>query len=396
MTALHERLIAARKAAKVSQDAAAKELGMSRPTYIAIEKGLREIKSSELIALAKLFGTQVSKLVRQDAPPPQIAPHMRGEIPSSSDDAGVSEAIDKLSELVDDYQFLLEKTNARLIPVISPPKIDESTVPIEHVASRVAQRERSNLGFGEREPIGDLRKTLDEVGVHVFADELKSTLAGIYAFVQGFGYCILVNRVHPLVRMRWTVAHEYGHFLFDRDKPGVDYLSSPVRRPKGESFADSFASNFLMPAEGVRRHFEDAKQRTGDVNVGDLCRIADFYKVSLMAMTLRMEALKLIPSGTWDFLSESGVKVSDLRQAAGVEDMVLKREPIEMFPERYLQLAIQAWNSGSITTSQFAKLLRRSPMEARELAESKSQSNEDGVVLNLRLSESLLERGNAH
>lgn len=395
MNALNERLIAARKSAGVSQDAAARQLGISRPTYIAIEKGLRDVKPGELLALAGLFKTQVSRLVRQDSPPAQIAPHMRGEIPQASEDVGVSEAIDKLSEFVDDYQFLLEKTNARLIPVIAPPQVDQSTISIEHVAARVAQRERSNLGFGEREPIGDLRKTLDEVGVHVFVDVLKSNLAGIYAFVHGFGYCILVNRLHPLVRMRWTVAHEYGHFLFDRDKPGVDYLSTPMRRPKGESFADAFASNFLMPAEGVRRQFDDAKQRSGDVNVGDVCRIADFYKVSLMAMTLRMESLKLIQTGTWDMLSESGVKISDIRREAGVE-ITEQRTTLDIFPERYLLLAIQAWNAGSITTSQFAKLLRRSPMDARELAESKSRAAEGEVILNLKLGDSVLERENAH
>lgn len=390
MSALSERLTAARKAAGVSQLEAGRHINVSRPTYIAIEKGERDIKPGELAALAALFNTQVSRLVRQDTAPPMIAPHLRGEIPEAAQEVGVSEAIDKLAEFVDDYQFLLEKNNARLVPVMEPPRIDRSAMGVDALAARVAQYERSRLGFGEREPIGDLRKTLDEVGVHVFVDVMNSKLAGLYSFVPGFGYCILVNRLHPRERMRWTIAHEYGHFVFDRDKPGVDYLNPGARKPFNERFADAFAANFLMPAEGVRRQFEDAKARSGDVNVGDVCRMANFYGVSMMAMTLRMEGLKLIRSGTWEFLKESGVRVSDIKREAGISEPEQK-PVIDTFPERYLLLAIQAWNNEEITTNQFAKLVRRPPIQARELAERRSTLDEEGLF-QVKLSASVLDR----
>jgi Zn-dependent peptidase ImmA (M78 family)/DNA-binding XRE family transcriptional regulator len=392
MSALAQRLTAARKAAGVSQLDAGKHINVSRPTYIAIEKGERVVKPGELVALAALFKTQVSRLVRQDTAPPMIAPHLRGEIPQAAQEVGVSEAIDKLADFVDDYQFLLKKTNARLMPVMAPPLIDRSARELEALPARVAQHERSRLGFGEREPIGDLRKTLDEVGVHVFVDAMHSKLAGLYSYVEGFGYCILVNRLHPRERMRWTIAHEYGHFVFDRDKPGVDYLNSGSRKPFSERFADAFAANFLMPAEGVRRQFEDAKARSGDVNVGDVCRMADFYGVSMMAMTLRMENLKLIRSGTWEFLKTSGVQISEMKREAGIVASDQK-SVIDIFPERYLLLAIQAWNSEEITTAQFARLLRRSPIQARELAEKRSILDEEGLF-RVKLDASVLDRNN--
>lgn len=397
MTALSERIMIARKAARVSQEDAARYLKMSRPTYIAIEKGTREIKPDELIALASLLKTQVSRLVRQEKPLPRIAPHLRGELTHSSVDAGLDDAIEKLASFIDDYLFLLEKTHARLIQVITPPPIDPSTLPLEQLAELAAQQQRNSLGFGMREPIGDLRRALDQAGVHVFVDALHSKLAGLYTFVPDFGYCILVNRLHPYERMRWTIAHEYGHFLFDRNKPGVDYLSTPARKPVSERFCDEFAACFLMPADGVRHQFKDTKDRTGDVNVGDLCRIADHYKVSLMAMTLRMESLKLIRYGTWDLLKQSGVKVRDLKLEAGLEDNKVQKAHIDIFPDRYLQLAIQSWNAQDITTGQFAKIIRRDPIQAKELAETRSQSSieDESMVLEVKLSTSVLDRGNA-
>lgn len=397
MSAFLERLISARKAAGVSQEDAARHLEMSRPTYIAIEKGNRDLKPQELINLASVFKTSVNQLIRQQSPPPRISPHLRGEIAKTPNNAALNEAIDKLTGFVDDYQFLLEKTHSRPLPTVVP-EVGRSQVPLDRLAERAAQDARNRLGLGEREPIGNLRKTLDEVGVHVFVDSLDSKLAGLYAFVEGFGYCILVNRKHPKERMRWTVAHEFGHFLLDRDRPGVDYLKAPSRKSESERFADAFASHFLMPESGVKRQFDDARARAGDVNVGDVCRIADVYGVSLMAMTLRLEALRMIRSGTWDLLRSSGAKIGDIKREAGVANRV-KSEELETFPERYILLAIQAWSSELITTSQFAKLLRRSPIEARELADERStsivESDNSLVEISVSLSESVLERENA-
>lgn len=396
MTILTERITMARKAAGVSQEAAARQLKMSRPTYIAIEKGTREIKPDELLALASLLKTPVSRLVRNEAPLPHIAPHLRGELAQSGSDVGLDEAIEKLASFIDDYLFLLDKTNARLIQVNAPPPIDPATLPLEQLAELAAQQQRNTLGFGMREPIGNLRRALDQAGVHVFVDVLHSKLAGLYTFVPDFGYCILVNRLHPYERMRWTIAHEYGHFLFDRDRPGVDYLSAPMRKPVSERFCDEFAACFLMPADGVRHQFKDAKDRTGDVNIGDVCRIADHYKVSLMAMTLRMEGLKLIRYGTWDMMKRSGVKVRDLKLEAGLEDKQEKAH-IDIFPDRYLQLAIQAWNAQDITTGQFSRIIRRDPIQAKELAETRSQSHveDESMILEVKLSMSVLGHENA-
>ena len=63
---LAERLAAARKAANVTQEAAANHLNMSRPTYIAIEKAARRPKPDELVKLAELYKEPLNKLLRAD------------------------------------------------------------------------------------------------------------------------------------------------------------------------------------------------------------------------------------------------------------------------------------------------------------------------------------------
>jgi Zn-dependent peptidase ImmA (M78 family) len=266
---------------------------------------------------------------------------------------------------------------------------------VERFAEQQAGEQRRLLGFGEREPIGSLRKTLDEIGVHVFIDSLDSKLAGLYAYIETFGYCILVNRKHPQARRRWTIAHEYGHFLFDRDRRGVDYVEPMQRKPENERFADAFAMHFLMPSEGVRRRFHDTYQQKGDVSVGDVLRIADYYGVSLMAMVLRLESLGLVRRNSWEAIKDSGAKVKEIRDEAGIEASE-EKDFVEIFPDRYLMLAIEAWSSERITTSQFAKLTRKSIIEARDFAHAKSNLTDDNQsFIKLSLDESLFDRRQA-
>lgn len=391
MNALIQRLISARKAAGISQAAAAERLSISRPTFIAIEKGTRDVKPEELMTLAKLYNTSLNRLMRQHAPPTQVAPHLRAVVEREGEDAGLDSAIAKLTGFVDDYMFLLDKVQGHAMPT-PPPQPARSPLPVERFAERQAIEQRHRLGLGDREPIGSLRKTLDEIGVHVFIDGLDSKLAGLYAYVENFGYCILVNRRHPQARRRWTIAHEYGHFLFDRNRRGVDYVEPMQRKPENERFADAFAMHFLMPSEGVQRRFHDTYQQKGDVSVGDVLRIADYYGVSLMAMVLRLESLGLIRRNSWDTIKASGAKVRDIRAESGIDE-IGEQDSVEIFPDRYLMLAIEAWSSEKITTSQLAKLIRKSIVEAREFAHTRSQQEDDNQsVIEFSLGDSLLHR----
>lgn len=390
---LAERLTAARKAANVTQEAAANYLNMSRPTYIAIEKAARRPKPDELVKLAELFKEPLNKLLRSDPRPQQMRPHLRSILDVSSDGGPELEAaVELLSAYIDDYQYLESLVNTNAASHF-PPSVWIAPGPIERFAEHCAQEERARLNLGAHQPITTPRKVLEEAGLHVFVDKLDSNLAGLYVFVPGFGYCILVNRAHPRERRHWTIAHEYGHFLAERDRPGVDYLKPMQRKPEGERFADAFAAAFLMPEAGVQRRFYEEVERTRDFKVGDLCQMADYFGVSLMAMALRLESLGLIPRGSWDRISESRVPVRALKQEAGIYSSH-DDDSVEPYPQRYKLLAVQAFVDEKITEGQLAKLLRCSRIQAREIVEQCSETADDGdgtrSLVPLSLTHSLL------
>jgi Zn-dependent peptidase ImmA (M78 family)/transcriptional regulator with XRE-family HTH domain len=390
---LAERLTAARKAAGLTQEEAANHLGMSRPTFIAIEKGTRRPRPEELVKLAELYQESLNRLLRDGSRPKADRPHLRYPIETLAEGSKeVEQAIEKLKNFVEDYQFL--ETLMQSKPITNfPPPVRIPPGPIDRFAEHCAQQERARLNLGAHQPISNLSKVLEAAGVNVFFDVLESKLAGLYLFVPDFGYCILVNSLHPSDRRSWTIAHEYGHFLADRDKPGIDYLKGMARRPESEKFADVFAAAFLMPDAGVHQRFYEEVDRTGDFTVGDLCRMADFYLVSLHAMTWRLEALGLLPKGSWEDINATKVPVAQIRREAGVKP-VAERASVDRYPQRYKLLAVQAFLAEKLSEGQMAKLLRVSRIGAREIVDECVGKSDDAggelALMSLSLTRSLL------
>lgn len=363
-----KRLSDLRRNRNVTQEDAAAQIGVSRPTYIAIEKGSRVPKSDEIIALAKIYGKSVHDLVNPDSVVANFSPQFRmshaDEIPSKS----IEEAISIFRTLCEDY-ITLEKTIDAPMPKYQYPEVYEFTRLIESIGASaaseeiaIAERSRLNLGYGPINNISDILES--DVGLRVFIFPLKEfKIAGMFGYTEAFGGCILINGSHPTTRQNWTLAHEYAHFLVDRYREEITVLIENMRKPKGEVFADAFASAFLMPAMGLRQRFNKVMQSRGDFRVADICLFADQYGVSVEAMTRRLETLQCIRGGAWERLSQN-VKIAQVKDYLGISSA--KGEG-KRLPERFKKLAVQACEEGLISESKLMKYLRVERIEAREI-----------------------------
>jgi len=363
---LGQRLAEARKSRGITQEAAAEYLGMSRPTFIAIEKGERQAKPAEVVKLAAFYGRPVHELVRSTEPVGDLQPHLRAvaDKMKPAEAVELQAAIADFQRLAEDYRELeqLMKTPLRYN---YPPEVPLSPrLDVAALAEDIAVRERQRLGLGDQ-PVLSLRSVLEwNVGLRIFYWKLPSNIAGMFACADLLGCCILINIVHPPERRRASLLHEYGHLIVDRYKPGIDYLTRPGRKPVNERFAEAFAMSFLMPATSVRHRFHEIVTTTGNFRVADLVRLKHFYFVSLEAMALRLEGLGLILRGSWDLLKERKIPVHEAEQAL---DLGPNPVTLEVYPDRYKFLAVHAYECGEITEGELAHFLRCDPVTAREV-----------------------------
>ncbi|MGH7862606.1 MAG: ImmA/IrrE family metallo-endopeptidase, partial [Candidatus Dormibacteraceae bacterium] len=392
---LGRRLQEARKSCGLTQQEASDYLGVARTTITAIEKGERRIQPLEIIRLAEYYGRQVDDFVRSGQPVEAFSVQLRAALaPDQSDEEEITRGTWEFQRLCEDYLELEHLCGAPMARKYPPP-YDISGVAPEAAAEDVATAERNRLGLGDG-PILNLRELLEkDPGLRVFYLDLPPRIAGMYAFTEQLGGCIAINRKHPPERCQNTTAHEYGHFLSSRFRSEVALLGRYQRAPEHERFANAFASSFLLPATGLRRRYnETQRSRGGRVTPADLCALADFYFVSVEALSRRAEDLHLLPIGTWDRLQQAGFKVREAQSLLGLAARPVADHPL---PIRYLYLAAEAFERGDLSEGQFARFLRTDRLEARRIASelaNRPDVADTGEVtsLSLSLSETLPSR----
>lgn len=383
---LGKRLQEARKARGRTQQEAADLLGVARTTITAIEKGERRIRPDELTRLASFYGRSVGEFLRKGEPVEAFAVQLRAVVaPDTPVEAEIAPYAWEFQRLCEDYLELERICAAPLLRKYPPPYEIEGVAP-ELAAEDVATAERNRLGQGDG-PLLNVREVLEnDVGLRIFYMDLPSRVAAMFAYTEQLGGCIAVNCKHPEERRRWSICHEYAHFLSRRYRSEVTFLGRYQRQPEQERFADAFARAFLMPASGLSRRYNELhRSREGRVTPADLCRLAHLYFVSVEALTRRLEELRLLQMGTWDRLQQAGFRV---REAQALLQLPQRPVSEQLLPTRYLYLAAEAFERGDLSEGQFARFLRVDRLEARRLAAelaSRTVVSDEGTVSTLAL-----------
>uniref|UniRef100_B8HM68 HTH cro/C1-type domain-containing protein n=1 Tax=Cyanothece sp. (strain PCC 7425 / ATCC 29141) TaxID=395961 RepID=B8HM68_CYAP4 len=366
LSQLGERLQQARKQCGMTQADAAEIINAARTTLVAIEKGERRLKPGELIKLARAYGRSVSDfLALQPLVEPFDVQFRAAYRRSEAEEAEIKPVIHHFEAFCKDYLELEEVMDAPL-PRNYPQEYQVGGMPIEAAAESIAIAERARLGLGDG-PIPLLRDILEQsVGLRIFYLEMPAKYSEVYSYNNKVGGCIAVNAQHPEERRRWSLAHGYLHFLAHRHKPVYDYDGQYQRMPESERLAEAFPKYFLMPTSGLLQRFNDMYRIHGKFTPTNLFTLAHYYGVAIQSLVYRLEELQLLPTGTWDKLSDRGLKVRKVQQELGLKDIPQRTN---RFPIHYQHLAIEALDQGLITEGRFAALLGVDRLEARRLAE---------------------------
>ena len=233
---------------------------------------------------------------------------------------------------------------------------------------------RARGGSGSR--YGDLEW---QVGMRVYLRPLESTISGLFAYTEAAGACVLLNANHPRGRIAQTGAHELGHFITTREEPEL-LVEQDTSRSREEQYAAAFARSFLTPGRAVR-------QRFGELTAGQSTRrhvilLAHSFAVSREAMVRRLEELRVVRKGTWDWFQDNG-GITD----AQFED-VIGHPPDEgrtpdsgggIVPTRVGLLVREAWKRDLYSEGQLADLLALDRLAVRELVEGAEEEKAEAA-----------------
>ena len=353
------RLRLARENVGIRQDDAAQFIGMSRPTLVSIEKGVRRVRIEELQVLTRHYGVSVNALLRREAVHTDLMPRFRKL--RETDDKHAVEAIQLFNDLIRadvEMENVLGIERRRNYP---PDRgINEGNVLT--LAEKHAQELRAWLGLGPG-PIADIFSVIElGLGIRLYQRRLssKSKVAGLFTYDETVGACILLNANHPLPRRIQSAAHELGHFYGTRNTPEV--LEEDERfLPRDERYANAFGRALLTPAESFEESFRQLKEITGKTTRRLIILLSQQYNISRQACGLRLEELGLAKKGTWDWFDKNGSITEDhVRNVLG--EMANQPDPAKIDADRPIShrmslMAHVAWKRDLMSESQLAELL---------------------------------------
>jgi Zn-dependent peptidase ImmA (M78 family) len=361
-----ERLRLAREIAKLTQEEAAAIINAARTTIVAIEQGKRRVRIDELQKLAAAYGSSANTILRREAIHLDMVPIFR-KLPQSEDKA-VESATRLLNDLV---RAEIELENALGVTRVRnyPPERPILPGNVREQAEQDAQELRDWLGLGPG-PVSDIVSILDmQLGIRVYVRRLDGKIAGLYAYDDTAGACILLNQSHPPERLTYTGAHEGGHFISTRKQPEV-LTNDEKPKSREERYADAFARCFLTPARAVRQRFAQITAGQSHLTRRHIILLAHAFGTSREAVVRRLEELSLAREGTWDwFNANGGITDDQARQVLGeVPDSSLN--PVRArghVPPRLALLMREAWKQEMYSEGQLARLLRLNRHEIREI-----------------------------
>lgn len=394
---LGERIAMARNRSGLTQSTLAERLGVSRPTLLAVEKGRRRPTDTELVRLAELLGTSVHELVSETVITGGAAPRFRhsGRFKVTSETEAAAATLEKLGKWYSQLERLcgISRTRAPLESVATYRADTSAMMDPELAGEHGARMLRATLGAGDG-PVFDLDERLEAVaGLRIFYFKLPSNIAGLFIWGEEIGGCIGINAGHPRERQRWTLVHEVGHFLRDREAGDVLPTTGPPRMDPSEIFSESITKHFLMPNTTVSARFADHTTLHGrGFRVADLVELAHEFGVSFQAMCLRLEELGHLRSGTYDRLTARRFKPSHAMAQLGLVPPKRRRR----LPERYVMLALRCYEQEEISEGELAEYLITDRVGARALyQERRRQILENGDYVDLNLDEEVMRNGGA-
>lgn len=377
-----ERLRLARESANITQEAAAKAIGVARTTIVAIEKGERRIRMDELRQLAKVYRTSVNAVLRREAIHVDLAPRFRkmdGNHSGATDTA--AELLANLAKAEVELENLLGVSRVRNYPQERPILKGDVRAQAEQDAAELRQR----LGLGHA-PITDIVTLLEmEMGVRVYVRRIDGRISGLFAYDDALGACMLLNANHPRDRRTQTAGHETGHFVSTRREPEV-LREEDRENSREERYANAFARAFLTPVRGVMQKFHEITAGSERMTRRHVIVLAHYFGVSREAMVRRLEELGLVKPGTWDWFQSNG-GITDAQALQVLGDLspsdAQKADADRPTTLRLNLLAAEAVRRDLLSEGQLARLLQIDRVELREiLNQGELDEGEGDAVIN--------------
>lgn len=252
------------------------------------------------------------------------------------------------------------------------------TQSIYQEAEQQADKIRRELKLGTA-PIKNIFDLLEDKGIFVVKMPIGGNgLSGAFYYdkKQESGK-ILVNSNRSNGHQVFTAAHEFCHFLLDKDKQ-IIIEDDKMLETAIEKRANCFAANLLMPKDGVNYYIQEIlKQDSNKINNEVLVRVRNEFGVSWKAIIYCLNNLGYTFDKPYKEKILDTRILNSLSAQLGFEAERSDSDGKFKLPIDFYRLAFRAYFDKKISLERLAELLRKSYEETKDwVAEINRAKNE--------------------
>jgi Zn-dependent peptidase ImmA (M78 family) len=159
---------------------------------------------------------------------------------------------------------------------------------------REAYKFRHQHGLGSKDPINTRSLLLKLKTLAVYKPLQSEKISGI-AVKTDHIKSMLINSGRSIGHQNFTIIHELYH-LFIQDDFSYMICNPKYSRSekKIERSANRFASQVLLPEEGIIEMIPENEQRKNKISLGSLYEIEQYFMCSRSALLFRLQGLNLL------------------------------------------------------------------------------------------------------
>lgn len=215
---------------------------------------------------------------------------------------------------------------------------------------------RKTLGYGEEYVIQDPYFEFRRLGFHIFRRRLSnSNISGLFINHPYAGQCILVNYHEDIFRQNFTLAHEAAHAIFDFSENVNISFDDEDKGNLKEVRANTFAANFLMPKEFLKKNRNVVWTRE------TIVRVCLKLKINPPVLAISLKEAGVISEDEYHQAKEVKIPTADKRdpELADLPPRLQagRKKLMELgLSTFYVRKCHEAYNKGFISASRMAEM----------------------------------------
>lgn len=183
------------------------------------------------------------------------------------------------------YQ-LPELFKQRVNVISMPSKINQLIIKLSSLNTIEEKTSYLRETFNIKMQVSNLAELIESLGIIIIYFNFSTDKIDGFSTILNGKFLIIVNKMFPIDRLRFTLAHELGHICLDHLSKSSEIMSENY-----EKEANQFASELLIPSTKI-------KPLLKDLTITKLFDLKRTWKVSVGALVKKAIELNMVKNST--------------------------------------------------------------------------------------------------